>query len=104
MIYVLGPGPILNVAPFSQSMSPWRATATHFVPKTMTFRLPENVNNCCRAPKIWILGPCMYCKQKDVLQIQKYATKIQITRCKYTTCMLQMRKLYVADAQFVYCR
>ena len=33
------------VAPFSQSMSPWRATATHFVPKTTIFNMFETSRN-----------------------------------------------------------
>ena len=33
------------VAPFSQSMSPWRATATHFVPKTIDMNMSKTSPN-----------------------------------------------------------
>ena len=46
------------VASFSQSMSPWRATATPKVPE------PPNLTFCklMRMHKIWFLGHCMYWK------------------------------------------
>ncbi len=33
------------VAPFSQSMSPWRAMATHFVPKTINISTSKTCPN-----------------------------------------------------------
>ena len=82
---ILGP-----VAPFSQSMSPWRATATHFVTTTIISGPPQNTNICYQTPKILILGPCMYCKQRIMCCI-----------CKM---MSQRSKLYVANIQYVCCK
>ena len=72
------------VAPFSQSMSSFRATATHFVPKTMNFVRPQSLKHINGTYKILILDQRMYCKDKIyVLQIQKYGIKAPIIYCKY---------------------
>ena len=105
---MLGPGTYFKmipgpVAPFSQSMSPWRATATHFVPKTMIFQPPQNANICYRTPKILILGPCMYCKQRSMYckykympqRCRLYVAKTQSICCKYKIYMLQI-EIYVS--------
>ena len=40
------------VAPFSQSMSPWRATATHFVPKSLVTNMTKTCSNHTKPPKL----------------------------------------------------
>ena len=104
---ILGP-----VAPFSQSMSPWRATATHFVAKTMTFRFPHNANICYHTPKILILGPRMYCKQRNLCCRHKYmpqrhnlyAANKNFICCKYTKYMLQISNVYFIDEHITCCK
>ena len=96
---ILGP-----VAPFSQSMSPWRATATHFVSKTVIFQPPQNAIICYRTPKILILGPCMYCKRRSMYCKHKYmpqrcrlyVAKTHNIFCKYRIYMLQI-DMYVSQ-------
>ena len=110
----MGPGTyfimILDpVAPFSQSMSPWRATATHFGPETVILRPPQNANICYRTPKIFTLGSCMYCKQRNMYCRYKYmpqrhkvyVSKIQIICLKDTNYMSQRCNFYVADTQCI---
>ena len=95
-------------ASFSQSMIPWRATATHFVPKTVIFQPPQNAIICYRTPKILILGPCMYCKQRSmyckhkymVQRCRLYVAKTQIICCKYKNYMLQ---IYIYVSQMYNC-
>ena len=107
------PGPyfimILDpVAPFSQSMSPWRAMATHFGPKTVIFRPPLNANICYRRPKILILGLCMYCKHRNMYCRYKYMSQRytlyvsnMYTICtKDPTSILQVYNLYVVHTDF----
>ena len=62
------------VAPFSQSMSSFRATATHFVPKTMNFVRPQSLKHINGTYKILILDhvciantKSMYCKYKNMV-------------------------------------
>ena len=116
-ISILGPGTyfimILDpVAPFSQSMSPWRAMATHFGPKTVIFRPPHNANICYRRPKILILGLCMYCNQRNLYcrykymprRYKLYVSNIQIICFKATKSMLQIHNLYVVHTEFLCCK
>ena len=101
---ILGPAP-----PFSRSMSPWRATATHFGPKTVISRPPQNANICYRTPKNLILGLCMYCKQGNLhcrykympRRYRLYAPKIKIICFKDTNCILQIHNLYVVRTEFL---
>ena len=92
------------VAPFSQSMSPCRAMATHFEPKAITFGPPQNVNICYKILKIVIVRDCMYCKQRIMYckysympqRCRLYVAKTQIICCKYTVYMLQI-EMYVSQ-------
>ena len=40
------------VASFSQSMSPWRATAPHFVPKSLVTNMTKTCSNHTKPPKL----------------------------------------------------
>ena len=40
------------VASFSQSMSPWRATATHFVPESLVTNTSKTCSNHKKTPKL----------------------------------------------------
>ena len=72
------------VAPFSQSMSSFRATATHFMPETITFqRSPTTKTHNPHLQNLNFRGHT-YCKYNIcVLQIQKYGIKAPIIYCKY---------------------
>ena len=99
------------VALFSQSMSLWRAMATHFGPETVIFELPQNANICYWTPKILILGLCMYCKQRNLYckykylpqRYRLYVSNIQILCFKNTNSTLQIHNLYVVYIDFL-CR
>ena len=99
------------VAPFSQSMSPWRATAIHFGPETIIFRPPQNANICYRTPKISIIRLCTYCKQRIMYckykylpqRYRLYVSKIQIICLKDANYMSQRYKLCVSKIQII-CR
>ena len=115
---ILGP-----VAPFSQSMSPWRATATHFGSKIVVFGPPQNANICYRTPKISIIRLCMYCKQRIMYckykympqRYRLYVSKIQIICFKdansilqihssaYRISMSQIHTLYMSEIEICVC-
>ena len=81
------------VASFSQSMSSFRATATHFMPETINFQRSPTTKT--HNPELQNLnfGKHMYCKYKTcVLQIQKYGIKAPIIYCKY-------KNLCIADTK-----
>ena len=100
------------VAPFFQSMSPCRATASHFGPETVILRPTQNAHICYQTPKILILGLCMYCKQwimyckyKHMPQRYRlYVSKIQIICFKDTNSILQIHNLYVVHTEFLCCK
>ena len=90
------------VASFSQSISSFRATATHFIPKTINFqRSPTTKTHNPDLQKLNFREP-MYCKYKIyVLQIQKYSIKAPIIFCKYIIYVLQIQKLCI-NAPIIY--
>ena len=92
------------VASFSQSISSFRATATHFIPKTINFqRSPTTKTHNPDLQKLNFREP-MYCKYKIyVLQIQKYSIKAPIIFCKYIIYVLQIQKLCI-NAPIIYCK
>ena len=90
------------VASFSQSISSFRATATHFIPKTINFqRSPTTKTHNPDLQKLNFREP-MYCKYKIyVLQIQKYSIKAPIIFCKYIIYVLQIQKLCINAPTYV---
>ena len=81
------------VASFSESMSSFRATATHFIPKTMIFAILPTLKIPYLDLQILNCRPHMYCKSKIyILQIQNYGIKTPIIYCKYRIYVLQIHK------------
>ena len=79
------------VAPFSQSVSSFRATATHFVSKTMNFVRPQSLKHINGTYKILILDDVriantkyMYCKYRNIVEMLRlYIANIEIVCSKY---------------------
>ena len=92
------------VAPFSQSMSSFRATATHFMPEAINFaRSPTTKTHNLDLQNL-NFGEYMYCKYKIcVLQIQKYCIKAPIIYCKYIIYVLQIQKFCI-NAPIRHCK
>ena len=95
-------------ASFSQSFSPWRATATHFVPETIIFVPPKNANICYQTPRILIwdfvcigniqisITHTYVCNEDADYMLQIYKLHIANTKCIcriYKTYILQIRFL-----------
>ena len=92
------------VASFSQSMSSFRATATHFMPETINFGRSPTTQTHDPDQQNLNLRQHMYCKDKIyVLQIQKYGIKAPMIYCKYKIYVLQIQK-YCINAPIIYCK
>ena len=93
---ILGP-----VAPLSKIMSRWRDMATLCGSDNVISGPPQNANICYRTPKILIVGPCMYCKQRNLYCRYKYMPqryRLYVSKKNY---MFQRYKFYIADTPFI---
>ena len=81
------------VAPFSQSMSSFRATATHFMPETINFqRSPTTKTHNPDLQNLNFREPMCSKYKICVFQIQKYDIKAPIIYCKYKNLCIAKQK------------